>query len=65
MIGGSTAEIELAGLTAWADRAPAIAVAEREARMTRAQELTERLGADALLVNAGASLRYFSGLPWG
>lgn len=65
MIGGSTAEIELAGLTAWADRAPAIAVAEREARMTRAQELTDRLGADALLVNAGASLRYFSGLPWG
>lgn len=65
MIGGSTAEIELARLEPWADRAPAVAAAEREARMARAQELTEKLGADALLVNAGASLRYFSGLPWG
>lgn len=65
MIGGSTAETELARLPPWDDRAPAIAPAEREARMERARELTEKLGADALLVDAGASLRYFTGLPWG
>lgn len=65
MIGGSTAETELARLSPWDDRAPAIAPAEREARMERARELTEKLGADALLVDAGASLRYFTGLPWG
>ncbi|KMS56264.1 X-Pro dipeptidase [Novosphingobium barchaimii LL02] len=65
MIGGSTAQIELDRLQPWAKRAPAITVAERKARIARAQELTDALGADALLVNAGASLRYFSGLPWG
>lgn len=65
MIGGSTAQIELDRLQPWAERAPAIDVAEQWARIARAQELTEALGADALLVNAGASLRYFSGLPWG
>lgn len=65
MIGGSTAEIELDQLSLWTDRAPAIALPEREARMARALELTGALGADALLVDAGASLRYFTGLPWG
>lgn len=65
MIGGSTAEIELDRLSLWTDRAPAIALPEREARMARALELTGALGADALLVDAGASLRYFTGLPWG
>jgi Xaa-Pro dipeptidase len=65
MIGGSTAQIELDRLQPWAERAPAIDVTERWARIARAQELTEALGADALLINAGASLRYFSGLPWG
>jgi Xaa-Pro dipeptidase len=33
--------------------------------MDRARTLTQALGADALLVDAGASLRYFTGLPWG
>lgn len=65
MIGGSTIETELARLSAWADRAPAITAEERAARMDRALALTDDLGADALLVDAGASLRYFTGLPWG
>ncbi len=65
MIGGSTAQIELDRLRPWAEHAPAIGVSERKARIARAHELTEALGADALLINAGASLRYFSGLPWG
>lgn len=65
MIVGSTAQAELGRLQSWTKLAPAIGAEERKARIARAQELTEALGADALLVNAGASLRYFSGLPWG
>lgn len=65
MIGGSTAQAELTALQPWAQRAPAIAVEEREDRIARARTLADALGADALLVNAGTSLRYFSGLPWG
>ncbi|WP_319937567.1 M24 family metallopeptidase [Sphingomonas cannabina] len=65
MIGGSTAETELERLRPWADRAAPIAAAERDARIARAAALTADAGADALLVNAGASLRYFTGVPWG
>lgn len=65
MIGGSTAEAELATLGAWANRAPAITLAEREARLARAREALASIGADALLVNAGPSLRYFTGVTWG
>lgn len=65
MIGGSNAETELAKLELWKDRAPAITAAERELRLARVGDLTAGLGADALLVNAGPSLRYFSGVPWG
>ena len=63
-IGGSTPEAELASLSRWPHPAPAITRAERDARLQRAREATERLGAAALLVNAGASLRYFAGIPW-
>ncbi|MDR6788170.1 Xaa-Pro dipeptidase [Sphingomonas sp. BE138] len=63
-IGGSTASAELAALRPWADAAPAITVQERTARLDRARALTSGLGADALLVQAGDSLRYFAGVPW-
>ncbi len=63
-IGGSNAETELAALAPWADRAPAIAVAERHARLARVRTHMEAMGAQALLVNAGMSLRYFAGVPW-
>jgi Xaa-Pro dipeptidase len=65
MIGGSTADAELATLTPWASRAPAISPEERLARIACARAATAALGADALLVNAGASLRYFTGVSWG
>jgi len=65
MIGGSDAQTELERLTPWGDPAPAIAPAERAARVTRARELVAAAGADALLVNAGPSLQYFAGVPWG
>jgi Xaa-Pro dipeptidase len=64
-IGGSTAAAELATLAPWNDRAPPIASAERMKRLDRARAATATAGAQALLVNAGASLRYFTGIPWG
>ncbi|WP_121115764.1 M24 family metallopeptidase [Croceibacterium ferulae] len=65
MIGGSDARAELDRLTPWPDPAPAITPAERAERVARARELCAGAGADALLVNAGPSLSYFAGIPWG
>jgi Xaa-Pro dipeptidase len=64
-IGGSTAAQELAAITPWADVAPAITRAEREARMEKARRLMGEQGTDALLIGAGTSLNYFAGVPWG
>ncbi len=64
-IGGSNAEAQLAELAPWTDRAPPISLAEREARIEKARRLAGDNGADALLIGAGASLRYFAGVPWG
>ncbi|MGH6967040.1 MAG: M24 family metallopeptidase [Phenylobacterium sp.] len=63
-IGGSTAEAELAGLAPWPNPAPAISRDERLARMAKARTLMGEIGADAILIGAGASLRYFAGVPW-
>ena len=63
-VGGSTAERELAELRPWADRAPGITVEERRQRLAKAQRLLGEMGADALIIGAGASLRYFTGLAW-
>ena len=63
-IGGSSAAAELAAITPWADKAAPIDVAERNARLERVRALTAALGADALLVQAGPSLHYFTGVPW-
>jgi Xaa-Pro dipeptidase len=64
-IGGSTAQDQLADLRPWTERAAPIAREERLARLERARQLTRDAGADALLVGAGMSLRYFAGVPWG
>ncbi|MDR6531516.1 Xaa-Pro dipeptidase [Caulobacter rhizosphaerae] len=64
-VGGSTMDLQLAGLSPRPGRPPAIAAAEYQARLERARALTAALGGDALLVGAGASLRYFTGVPWG
>nr|WP_210210363.1 Xaa-Pro peptidase family protein [Altericroceibacterium spongiae] len=64
MIGGSDFDTELAAITPWQDRAAPITQAEYHARMKRARALTEAAGADALLVNVGDSMRYFTGVPW-
>ena len=63
-IGGSTAETELAGIVPWPDPAAPIGRAEREARIAKARTLMKEIGADALIIGAGASLRYFTGVSW-
>jgi Xaa-Pro dipeptidase len=64
-VGGSSIEAELASLTRWPERAPAIGKSERLARQEKARALMAGLGADALMVRGGASLRYFTGVTWG
>ncbi|MEG3169321.1 Xaa-Pro peptidase family protein [Sphingomonas sp. LB3N6] len=64
-IGGSSIADELATIVPWADPAPRITSTERTTRLDKARALTEAAGADALLIGAGASLRYFAGIPWG
>lgn len=64
MIGGSSADAELASIRPWQDAAAVIDMVERVRRIERARRLTRDLGADALLVGAGDSLRYFTGVPW-
>src|SRR3546814_10571307 len=56
-IGCSTTEIELASLARWTAVAPPIGAAERRARLAAAQERMTEIGAAALLVHAGPSLR--------
>lgn len=63
-IGGSTAEAELASLKPWPDPAPAITAEERAQRLAKAQAILATLNADAIIVGAGASLRYFTGVGW-
>lgn len=53
-----------AQLRPWTWRAPAIVGEEYQQRIERARALMRTLGVDALLVNAGTSLRYFAGVPW-
>jgi len=64
-IGGSTAERELSELRPWPNPAPAIGPAERAERLAAAQRLMDGIGAEALIVGAGVSLRYFAGVGWG
>ena len=63
-IGGSTAEAELAALKPWPNPAAAISQPERSERMARAQALMGEIGAHAIVVGAGPSLRYFTGVGW-
>jgi len=64
-IGGSTAAVELAGLAPWPSRAAAIRKSERQARIEQAQALMSANQVDAMLVAAGSSLSYFTGIGWG
>ena len=64
-VGGSTAEADLAALKPPARRAAQIASGEYQVRLDKARGLMAAIGADAVLISAGASLRYFTGVGWG
>jgi Xaa-Pro dipeptidase len=61
-VGGSTAEKELAGLKNLRGDVPPIGLAERLARVDRAQALMRERGIDALWLDVSSSLTYFTGL---
>ena len=63
-VGGSTAEAELEALAPPPGRPKAIDPAEYAARLAKARRLVSDLGAQALLIGAGDSLRYFTGAVW-
>lgn len=64
-IGGLTMTQAMEGLRPWTKPAPVIDDAEYAQRLEKVRSLMRDAGADALLVTAGASLRYFTGVPWG
>lgn len=64
MIGTSDAATELAAIQNRRAEAQPIAASEYLARLDRARALLPDLGADALIVGAGHSLAYFTGIGW-
>lgn len=54
-----------ARLKRWPTQAAPISAAEYQQRIEHARVLVQAQGVDALLVNAGTSLRYFAGVLWG
>lgn len=67
-IGGSTEAAELAALSAidhGRTRPPDIQPADYAARLEQAARLMAEMRAGTLLIGAGASLRYFTGVAWG
>ncbi|MEM7358441.1 MAG: Xaa-Pro peptidase family protein [Pseudomonadota bacterium] len=64
-VGGSTAEQELAKLSDMTQGVEAIPVGEYLARIDKAQALMQEHGIDAIYLNAGTNLYYFTGTRWG
>lgn len=54
-----------ARLAPWPNRAAPISAPEYQERIENARRHMHAQGTDALLITAGASLRYFTGIPWG
>lgn len=63
-VGGSDAATELAKLSDMTEGAKPIGKAEFEARLGRAQTLMQAAGIDAVYLNAGTNLYYFTGTRW-
>ena len=63
-IGGSDSATELARLQDMSAGAEPIGNAEFAARLQRAQQLMQAAGLDALYLNAGTNLLYFTGTRW-
>ncbi|RUL70891.1 M24 family metallopeptidase [Dyella choica] len=64
-IGGLNIAQARASLAPWATPAPRISTAEYVQRIERARALLHALEMDAVLITAGTSLRYFTGIGWG
>jgi Xaa-Pro dipeptidase len=64
-IGGLSLADAEAALTPWTQRAAPIGAAEYQQRLEQARRLMRQRGDEALLITAGASLRYFTGIGWG
>jgi len=64
-VGGSTAEKELARLSDMTQGAKPIEKAEYASRIARAQQLMRDNEIDAIYLNAGTNLYYFTGTRWG
>jgi Xaa-Pro dipeptidase len=64
-VGGSTGAAELALIRPRTQRGLPISTLEYATRLETARRFMAEMGADALIVGAGASLRYFTGTPWG
>jgi Xaa-Pro dipeptidase len=60
----STLSNAITNLKSLKDKATPIAAAERQARQEKARRLMQQHQLDAILVMAGTSLRYFSGIDW-
>ncbi|HEX4484732.1 MAG TPA: Xaa-Pro peptidase family protein [Terriglobales bacterium] len=54
----------IANLKSMKDRAVPITAAERQSRQEKARQLMQQHQLDGILVMAGTSLRYFSGIDW-
>jgi Xaa-Pro dipeptidase len=63
-IGGSTTEKELAKMPNMTLGIEPIGVEEYRSRIARAQDLMRRHNVDALYIDAGTSLNYFTGVSW-
>ncbi|WP_434930347.1 M24 family metallopeptidase [Shewanella sp. HL-SH5] len=63
-IGGVSPQQALEGLKNMTQDVEPIALAEFEARITKAQQLMQQQGIDAVYLNAGTNLYYFTGMRW-
>ncbi|HUV20193.1 MAG TPA: Xaa-Pro peptidase family protein [Gammaproteobacteria bacterium] len=61
-VGGSTASIELQGLTSERDEAIAIGLDEYHQRLAKLREIMRAASVDAVYLDATSSLRYFTGM---
>ena len=55
----------LARLTSWADRARPITTEERAGRVEKAKRLMTESSLDAVMLNGGTSMTYFTNIGWG
>ncbi|MFC7049122.1 M24 family metallopeptidase [Emcibacter nanhaiensis] len=63
-VGGSTAELELKKLADMTGGVSPISEKEYRARIAKAQSLMKELGLEAVYLNAGTNMTYFTGTPW-